>query len=93
MHPFFVCASSEGSDETAQMRSLVRAFAACILDKHPNLVSGLICPLYKLVPSDKIICRLRTDWFLHYQNCLFSLGNLDKWFWTMNILLTILKFE
>ena len=32
--PYFMCANSEGSGETARMRSLTRAFAVRLCDKY-----------------------------------------------------------
>ena len=39
--PYFMCANSEGSDETARMRRLAWAFAGCLCDKYHNLMSWL----------------------------------------------------
>ena len=38
--PYFMCANSEGSGETARMRRLDRAFAGRLCDKYHNLMSG-----------------------------------------------------
>ena len=40
--PYFMCANSEGSGGTAQMRRLARAFAGRLCDKYHNLMSWLI---------------------------------------------------
>ena len=39
--PYYMCANSEGSGETAQMRRLVWAFAGRLCDKYQNLMSWL----------------------------------------------------
>ena len=39
--PYFMCANSEGSGETAQMRRLAWAFAGRLCDKYHNLMSWL----------------------------------------------------
>ena len=39
--PYFMCANSEGSGETARMRRLAWAFAARLCDKYHNLMSWL----------------------------------------------------
>ena len=39
--PYFMCANSEGSGETARMRRLVWAFAGHLCDKYHNLMSWL----------------------------------------------------
>ena len=39
--PYFMCANSEGSSETAQMRRLFWTFAGCLCDKHHNHMSWL----------------------------------------------------
>ena len=39
--PYLMCANSEGSGETAQMRSLARAFAGRLCDKYYNLILWL----------------------------------------------------
>ena len=39
--PYFMCANSEGSDETAQMRRLAWALAGRLCDKYHNLMSWL----------------------------------------------------
>ena len=36
--PYFMCANSEGSSETAGMRRLAWAFAGCLCDKYHNLI-------------------------------------------------------
>ena len=41
--PYFMCANSEGYDETARMRRLARAFAGRLCDKYRNLMSWLKC--------------------------------------------------
>ena len=41
--PYFMCANSECSGETARMRRLAWAFAGRLCDKHHNLMSWLIC--------------------------------------------------
>ena len=43
--PNFMCANSEGSGETAQMRRLGWAFAGRLYDKYHNLMSWLIITL------------------------------------------------
>ena len=40
--PYFKCANSEGSGETARMRRLAWAFASRLCDKYHNLMSWLI---------------------------------------------------
>ena len=40
--PYFMCANSEGSGETARMRRLAWAFAGRLCDKNHNLMSWLI---------------------------------------------------
>ena len=40
--PYFMCANSEGSGETAQMLSLAWVFAVRLWDKYHNLMSWLI---------------------------------------------------
>ena len=40
--PYLVCANSEGSGETAQMRRLAWAFAGCLCDKYHSLTNWLI---------------------------------------------------
>ena len=42
LHPYFMCANSEGSGETARMRRLAWAFAGRLCDKYHNLISWLI---------------------------------------------------
>ena len=39
LRPNTLCVSSEGSDESAQMRSLVLVFTAHTCDKHQNLIN------------------------------------------------------
>ena len=39
--PYFMCANSEGSGETARMRRLARAFAGRLCDKCHNLMGWL----------------------------------------------------
>ena len=39
---YFMCANSEGSGETARMRSLAWTFAVRLCDKYHNLMSWLI---------------------------------------------------
>ena len=41
--PYFMCANSEGSGETARMRRLAWAFAGRLCDKYHNLMSWLKC--------------------------------------------------
>ena len=40
--PYFMCANSEGSGETARMRRLAWAFVGRLCDKYHNLMSWLI---------------------------------------------------
>ena len=40
--PYFMCANSEGSGETARMRRLAWAFAGRLCDKYHNLMSWLV---------------------------------------------------
>ena len=40
--PYFMCANSEGSGESGQMRSLAWAFAGCLCDKYHKLMCWLI---------------------------------------------------
>ena len=40
--PYLMCANSEGSGETAQMRRLTWAFAGRPCDKYHNLMSWLV---------------------------------------------------
>ena len=44
--PYFMCANSEGSGETARMPGLTWAFVGHLCDKYHNLMSWLICFLY-----------------------------------------------
>ena len=37
LHPYFLCANSEGSGETVQMRRIARAFAGRLCDKYHAL--------------------------------------------------------
>ena len=39
--PYFMCVISEGSGETARMRTLAWAFAGRVCDEYQNLVSWL----------------------------------------------------
>ena len=43
--PYFICANSEGSGETARMRRLSWAFAGRLCDKHQNFMGWLIWPV------------------------------------------------
>ena len=45
LFPYFMCANSEGSSETARMRRLALAFAGRLCDKYHNLMSWLILQL------------------------------------------------
>ena len=45
--PYFMCANSDGSGETARMRSFAWAFAGRICDKYHNLMSWLMLALIK----------------------------------------------
>ena len=40
---YFMCANSEGSDETERIRRLASAFAGRLCDKYHNLMSWLKC--------------------------------------------------
>ena len=42
LFPYFMCANSEGSGETAQMRRLAWAFPGRLYDKYHNFMSWLI---------------------------------------------------
>ena len=41
LRPYFMCANSEGSGETARMRRIAWAFAGRLCDKYHNLMSWL----------------------------------------------------
>ena len=43
--PYFMCANSDGSGETARMRRLAWAFTGRLCDKYHNLMSWLNFPL------------------------------------------------
>ena len=47
--PYFMCANSKGSGETAQMRRLAWAFAGRLCDKYHNLLSWLIFHFFPLL--------------------------------------------
>ena len=51
--PYFMCANSEGSGETARMRRLAWAFAGRLCAKYYNLMSWLNCSLHISVWNDK----------------------------------------
>ena len=42
LRPYFICANSEGSGETARVRRLARAFAGRLCYKYHNLITWLI---------------------------------------------------
>ena len=50
--PYFMCANSEGSDETARMRRLAWAFAVHLCDKYHNLELALIMSSMLLLHCD-----------------------------------------
>ena len=53
--PYFVCANSEGSGETARMRRLACAFAGRLCDKYHNLMSWLICRFVYILFEQQIL--------------------------------------
>ena len=63
--PYFMCANSEGSGDTAQMRRLAWVFAGCLCDKYHNLMSWLICFMQSLKHLTLIFChfwsRIKTN--------------------------------
>ena len=67
--PFFMCANSEGSGETAWLRSLAWAFAGCLCDKYHNLMSWLKWA----VTREKVAYSNRAkSCKLYYSNCAKS---------------------
>ena len=54
--PYFMCANSEGSGETAQIRRLACAFAGRLYDKYHYLMSWLISTSDKYAKSRKKVC-------------------------------------
>ena len=65
LRPYFMCANSEGSGQTARMRRLARAFAGRLCDKYHNLMSWLIS-LFSF--SLSYLYRTVIDHVLHWYN-------------------------
>ena len=74
--PYFMCANSEGSGETARMRRLAWAFAGCLCDKYHNLMSWLkwfiICfnsePVSEVLSNTKLkMSQLMRLWYLSHR--------------------------
>ena len=48
LHPYFMCANSEGSGEIVRMRRLAWAFTGLLCDKYYNLMSWLKWALFNV---------------------------------------------
>ena len=79
--PYFMCANSEGSGETARMRRFAWVFAGRLCDKYRNLMSWLILFIDELslwhtfcatqTSFDKL-WRLLPHWNWHYSYLYFT---------------------
>ena len=63
--PYFICATIEGSGETAWMHRLARAFAGRLCDKYHNLMSWLKYPCYRSKFAGLPLSSFCTQTFKH----------------------------
>ena len=93
MLPYFMCANSEGSDETARMRRLAWAFAGRLCDKYHNHMSWLnLFPnceqkatslwyhwLYRICVKYGTFALTWISWYLKicFEKCRYSKCNED----------------
>ena len=61
--PYFMCANSKGSGETARMRRLTKACAGRLCDKYHSLMSWLIYTLYNFLLRNLLLALPRYHMF------------------------------
>ena len=87
--PYFMCANSEGSGETAWMHSLAWAFAVCLCDKYHKLMSWLNYTILRNHTPQKPLKKL----CLVLSNCFHLSVSSEIFYTSLSIFYPCLVFK